>query len=377
MEAAIRIGQRLRTLREERGWTQTEVAKKADVSQPTIAGIESGAQLPGTGLLGRLADMFRVDLDYFYRAKDNPFEVLLRTEDIDPHLRPTLRRFTEWCMRYSEIERIAGQVAPTAPDYASTGARAMDSYGYPERVAEEARLRLHLGAGQNHDLPEALERDGLRVLGVKVKAEIDGVFLFAEDEGGFALINTSRPAARQLFTLAHEYGHYLIHRKLGHQLDFDVTAPPSKGDKVESAAGRFAAAFLMPRSTVESWWEQRGKDDLAQIIWLRRILGVSYRSLGWRLLNLRLISATTREKLEEQEDAFKKTEKLLFTKEADPCLKIKEFSDRLRFVSLLAYLRGEVTVSRLADWLDVDITTADGIARALRGEEEPNVPTAH
>jgi transcriptional regulator with XRE-family HTH domain len=64
MEAAVRIGERLRRLREERGWTQAELARKVDASQPTIAGIESGSQLPGTGLLGRLADLFRIDLDY-------------------------------------------------------------------------------------------------------------------------------------------------------------------------------------------------------------------------------------------------------------------------------------------------------------------------
>lgn len=377
MEAAVRIGERLRRLRDERGWTQTELAQKVDVSQPTIAGVESGSQLPGTGLLGRLADLFRVSLDYFYRAKENPFEMLLRAEDAGPELQQTLRGFTEWCMRYSEIEHVAGRVSTAAPDYSDQWGKMSGRFGFPEHVAEEARRRLELGIGQSCDLPDILERDGLRVMGVSVDADLDGVFLYSEDEGGFALVNTKRPPVRQLFTLAHEYGHFLLHRNMVYRLDFDVTRIPTKGDPVESAAGRFAAAFLMPKSTIQAWWEERGKDDLTQIMWLRRTLGVSYRALGWRLLNLRLISASKREALEEQEDLLNAQEKLLFSDEEKPCLKVTEFPDRLRLISFLAYLHGDVTVSRLADWLGTDIVTADMIAKSLGSKEEPRVPAAH
>lgn len=376
MEAAVRIGERLKRLRDERGWTQVELARKVDASQSTIAGIESGSQLPGTGLLGRLADLFRIDMDYFYRAKENPFEMLLRAEEVGSQLQPVLRDFTEWCLRYAEIERIAGQIATPAPDYSEYFSKSTERLDLLERLAEESRRRLELGAGQNCDLPEILERDGLRVMGIQTEEDLDGVFLYAQDEGGFALVNTNRSSSRQLFTLAHEYGHFLLHRKLGYRLDVDVTRIPSKGDVVESTAGRFAAAFLMPRSTIESLWQKQEK-DMTRIIWVRRMLGVSYRALGWRLLNLKLITLAAREKLESDEDALRNQEKLLFKDESEPCLKVAKFSDRLRLVSYLAYLRGEVSVSRLADWLDMDVVTADTIARSLRGEEEPHVPTAY
>ena len=97
MEFAERIGRRLKQLREERGWTQQTLAGKAGVSQSTVAGVETGAQLPGATLLGRLSELFRVNLDFFYREKENPFRMLLRAEDVKAEDVATLRTIEERC----------------------------------------------------------------------------------------------------------------------------------------------------------------------------------------------------------------------------------------------------------------------------------------
>lgn len=375
MEVIGRIGTRVKQLREERAWTQQALADKAGASQPTIAGIESGTQLPGTALLGRLAELFRVDLDFFYRSKENPFEALLRAEEVKPEIRDTLREFTERCMRYREIEQAAGIEPAVAPAYAPH--RGSDLFENAEHVAEDTRRRLDLGSQTPRDLADILERDGLRAMSIDTAKQLDGLFLFAEGEGGFALVDGSGAPERQLFTLAHEYGHFLMHRQIGHWLDYDTGSPPRKGDRVEMAANSFAAAFLMPKSAIESWWISKGKDNIAEIAGLRRALGVSYRALGWRLVALGLMPKTMRDRLETSEDAFKNLERRIYGTDAPTGVRIPEFSDRQRYLALLAYQKGEATVSKLAQWLETDVVEADQIAKALTWEEEPRVPAAN
>jgi len=375
MEVAERIGKRVKDLREERAWTQQRLAQKVGASQSTIAGVESGAQLPGTGLLSRLADTFRVGLDFFYREKESPFEMLLRAEEVGPETRGVLRRFTERCTRYSEIEKLAGVEISLAPAY-EPPSKHMDLLAYAERIADEARRRLDIGTRPVCDLAEIVEGDGLRVMGMDAGRHFDGVFLYAEDQGGFALVNVNAAISheRRLFTLAHEYGHFLIHRTLGHRIDYDTSVPAT--NRIEMTANRFAAAFLMPKAALHSWWLAKGKDNLAELIVVRRSLGVSYRALGWRLVKMELISKQLRERLESDEDGLKAQEELLCGPDSGVCARIPELSDRQRLLALLAYQNAEVSVSKLADWLETDVVTADLITHTLRGEEGPSVPSA-
>jgi hypothetical protein len=192
------------------------------------------------------------------------------------------------------------------------------------------------------------------------------LFLASDEEGSFALVNTSRSRNRQLFTLAHEYCHILLHRGVGTRLDYDVFGVPKKGDPVEMAAGAFAAAFLMPCSKVRECWSIRAKSKRSRLIWLKRYFGVSYRALGWRLLNLGLVTKSERETFEQDEAEISYVEKLLYGPELEPCISIPALSDRLKFLAQRAYLSGDVSVSKLAEWLEVDLVTADEIAKVLQ-----------
>lgn len=369
MDISQRIGMRLKELREERSWTQQVLARKAGVSQSTIAGLESGAQLPGAALLGRMSDIFRVNLDFFYREKVSPFEVLLRAEDVSQEDLPVLREANELCIRYRQIELLAGEpVAPT-PAYPEPPAREL-VVKFAERVAEQERLRLDVGFDPTVDLPRVLESQGVRVLSFQTESALDGFFMFSDKDGAFVLVNTNKlkPKSRQMFTLAHEYAHVLLHQKLGSTLDYDIFAP-KKGDLIEKAANAFAAAFLMPGFLVMEHWKAKDGTVTAKLIWLKRFFGVSYSALGWRLLNLGLISSTERAVLEKQEESLRGAEMKLYGPDKDNPVSIPKFSDRLRYLAQKAYLSGNASLEKLAEWLDVDIVTADEMARALRHGE--------
>jgi len=53
----------LRTLREQRGWTQQDLAKGVLVTRPVIATYEQGVALPPLPVLQRLASALQVSLD--------------------------------------------------------------------------------------------------------------------------------------------------------------------------------------------------------------------------------------------------------------------------------------------------------------------------
>ncbi|ALP37945.1 hypothetical protein ASL14_18915 [Paenibacillus sp. IHB B 3084] len=60
------FSERLKTLREEYGWSQEDLANRLGVQRPTIAGYESKSKgrIPRDGTLMKLAELFNTSTDY-------------------------------------------------------------------------------------------------------------------------------------------------------------------------------------------------------------------------------------------------------------------------------------------------------------------------
>jgi len=58
------LGERIKRLRQERGWSQMQISKKLNVHQKQISGYERGIHAPSIELLMRMAELFNVSLDY-------------------------------------------------------------------------------------------------------------------------------------------------------------------------------------------------------------------------------------------------------------------------------------------------------------------------
>jgi transcriptional regulator with XRE-family HTH domain len=63
------LADRIKQLRQQRGWSQTQLAKKLNVHQKQISGYERSIHCPSIELLIRMAELFNVSLDYI--AFDN------------------------------------------------------------------------------------------------------------------------------------------------------------------------------------------------------------------------------------------------------------------------------------------------------------------
>lgn len=115
-----------------------------------------------------------------------------------------------------------------------------------DQFLNEAPVRLSALAG-------AL---GLRVISAPLPSGISGeIRPDPSTPSGFSIrVNKNDPARRQRFTVAHEIGHYLLHRDaIGDGITDDVLYRSSLSDSREAQANRLAADLLMPDRLVALW----------------------------------------------------------------------------------------------------------------------------
>lgn len=131
----------------------------------------------------------------------------------------------------------------------------------------------------------------------------DGMYLF-DGEDAIIVVNETKPAQRQRFTLAHELGHHELHRRGGpvQLVDLDVyatEAPEGQKDLDEVAANAFAAHLLLPRTAIEQVLGSRRNRqvDVVDLVELIRRHRVSWEMALWRMQNERFIRNADRERL--------------------------------------------------------------------------------
>jgi Zn-dependent peptidase ImmA (M78 family) len=146
----------------------------------------------------------------------------------------------------------------------------------------------------------AVARDqGLTVIEQDLEEDVSG-FLLIRNGRGIIGVNKHHHLNRQRFTIAHECGHYLLHRGDEGQVFID-DAPVYFRDSTSSdgtlanerQANAFAAELLMPEAEVRERVQAR-KTDAFDDLALRRLatyFGVSVQALTIRLVRLNLINA--------------------------------------------------------------------------------------
>lgn len=64
------LGERLRTLRNEKGYTLIYVSKKLDLSEATLSNYEKSTRSPDWKIINKLADFYNVSTDYIMGRTD-------------------------------------------------------------------------------------------------------------------------------------------------------------------------------------------------------------------------------------------------------------------------------------------------------------------
>lgn len=141
---------------------------------------------------------------------------------------------------------------------------------------------------ENHVVrPPVLPREIARSYGLDVvlvelpehRQEVAGFLDFSENK---IFVNGADPYNRQTFTIAHELGHFLLHKSLFEQQpeQYQVLLRRpihSVTDPLEKEANAFAADLLVPMDMLNLYKRYATDDDLADIF------SVSNEVIGYRL----------------------------------------------------------------------------------------------
>jgi len=126
-------------------------------------------------------------------------------------------------------------------------------------------------------------------LGLKVQTgEIskDGVSAIFQKSENRIIIQRSDVPTRQNFSIAHEIGHFILHKEKAEDVFYreEATNLDKEEKKEEQEANIFAAALLMPEFFVKRLWNQ-----FPDVLILADAFKVSQVAAYFRLKNLKLI----------------------------------------------------------------------------------------
>ncbi|MFC7994346.1 helix-turn-helix domain-containing protein [Streptomyces pilosus] len=281
---------RLTQARRLAGLTKKEVAERVGVSPAAVGQYETGVSKPRPDLLPRLADVLDVPLPFFIAGRPSN-----RLDASMAHFRslrstPKAQReralaFAEqvWELTYALEKRV--QLPPVdLPGFA--GGEVHPGLALPREpaaAARELRRQWNLGDGPVTHLVRRMEAHGIVVVAPSTADEaahtVDAFSSRCARPLAVLTPNRTDDVYRHRFTAAHELGHLVLHG--------DAT-----GDsRQEREADAFAAEFLTPSTSIAPLLPSRL--DLARLAELRRIWGVSVKSLIYRCRELGMISDAT------------------------------------------------------------------------------------
>ncbi|NEQ99342.1 MAG: ImmA/IrrE family metallo-endopeptidase [Cyanothece sp. SIO2G6] len=377
------LGQQLQQARKKAGLTQADAAKLIDAARTTLVAIEKGERRLKPTELIKLARAYRCAVSDFVHSAPavEPLTVQFRmayqkdsqsSNDIDA----TVERFETFCRYYRELEQIMNAPLPRndPPEYNVKG---MPIDEMAKSLAAKERQRLGLGDGPIPRLRDVLEQSvGLRIFYLAMpstKHSYSGLYSYSEELGGCIAINVNHPEERRRWSLAHEYLHFLAHRR---KTIVDYDNQYQRKPESEKLADSFADHFLMPSSGLLNQFtdirQAQNKFTPTNLFTLAHYYGVSIAALTQRLESMKLLPSGTGKRLIDRGLKVRKVQQELGLEELPQRTDVVPL--HYQHLAIEALDQGLITEGRFAIFLGVDRLEARRIAETLReyssGEED-------
>lgn len=366
------LGERLQQARKKCGLTQADAAQIIDAARTTLVAIEKGERRLKSNELIKLARAYGRAVSDFVRQDPviEPFSVQFRaayqrSEQKEEGINLTIERLEQLCQNYLELEKIKDAPLPqNYPQEYEVSQMPIDAAA--ESIAIAERQRMGLGDGPIPLLRDVLEQSvGLRIFYLEMPSKYSGIYSFDEQLGGCIAINAKHPEERRRWSLAHEYLHFLAHRR---KPVIDYEGQYQRKPESERLADTFPDYFLMPTSGLlkrfNDMYQSHGKFTPTNLFTLAHYYGVSIAALINRLEVIKLLPAGTGDRLRDRGLKVRKIQQELGL--AD----IPQRSDlapvHYQHLAIEALDQGLITEGRFADLLGVDRLEARRIAEALR-----------
>lgn len=281
------MGERIALARRITGMSLRALAERVGVSPTAVHKYEKNQDVPGSGVLIRLAEALGVGVEFFLRPA--------RIQAMEPSFRKrqslseaaeaaVMGRVQEWLERYLEAEALLADESPRFAahfEWPEGFPRAIHSVPDAEAAAQALRAAWELGQDPIDNLTELLEEKGVKVGLVAADPGFDACTFWAEAEGKVPVIalRADLPGDRQRFSLGHELAHLLLR--------FPEVWSEAQG---EWAAHRFAGAFLVPAAAARlELGIRRHTVSLYELHMLKHKYGVSMQVWLYRAKELGIL----------------------------------------------------------------------------------------
>lgn len=268
--ARLKAGLSLRSLAEELG----------TISFQALGQYEKGMYFPDSEKLAKLCKVLNVRPDYFTREQLFDLgEVSFRKLKSHPEKdnKQLIEETRDYVERFAELKEFVGE---NAGSYKKELKRIpVLSIEEAEHAANKLRVQWKMGDSPITNLTDLLEDKGFMVLEVEAKQEVDGLSTFIDSiQQPVIVVNKAKQVIieRKRFTIAHELAHLIL----------EIPAETKK-DVEERWCNRFAAAFLLPKTSVFNELGQKRKKILQyEMEVLKTEYGISVPAIVYRLFDL-------------------------------------------------------------------------------------------
>ncbi|MEA3286194.1 MAG: XRE family transcriptional regulator [Candidatus Marinimicrobia bacterium] len=277
------IGQNVRRLRMEKGWTQSILHEETRLSIPAIGNIERGKAEPRIANIKKIADALDVNMYELLREAPSLESVRFRANNKMKRRDNILVDVADWLNNYNLLESFAGEKTQSCiPKIISKLGKQPSS---KEEIILAANLTREFVGLENdekiYDVCNLVESKGIKVYERKLNSsEFFGLSVGEKDGGPAIVVNTNDRISveRWIFTVAHELGHLILH-----QSAYD-SAVESENDNEELEANIFASHFLVPKEAFQKVWEDYyGMPFVNRVLRVKRIFNVSYKTILYRI----------------------------------------------------------------------------------------------
>lgn len=259
--------------RERKGFTQSELAGRARMSQSLISKFESAVKVPSDENVRALGDALEVPPGFFFQSgKRYDFG-----SSCTYHRRQSGIPASVLNRLLAEINSLRLHVSKLSisldiDTFLSVPRLDMDDYdGDPEKVAREVRRLLGIPPGPIRNLTEVLESAGCVIQFMSFGTrKLSAMSQWFPPSLPVFLVNADSPVDHQRFTMAHELGHLVMHEAMGPDM--------------EDEADRFASEFLMP------------SDEIGPLLGRLTERNLHILKLSWRVSMVALIRKAKRVK---------------------------------------------------------------------------------
>ena len=272
------IGSNLRRLMKKEGFTIKQLSAEIGMGTATLSNILNGRSIPRSSTLLKLADALGAR---FIDLLADPLElktIRFRTNRLSGREKAqrdqTRIEAAVWLENYLYLEGLLDDHLESR----------LDDIGTRDPGQASSAVRRLL------DLPEHAPICNLASviedLGIKLRLfdfgfrKTFGLSIGAQDGGPAIIVNSRQGISveRQLFTIAHELGHIILHRG-------SYGEPVQGEDKTEEdEANEFAQTLLVPSKTfIREWNASTGLDFVDSVLRTKKIFKVSYKTVLYRL----------------------------------------------------------------------------------------------